>query len=108
MIVVPVEHHENLYAIPDDLGRDLFAAARRAAVALKRAYGCPGTSTRQHNEPAGDQEVWHFHWHVFPRWPGDLLYERSGSWASHEAMAERAALLRVAYAAGTDPGHTAC
>lgn len=98
VIVVPVEHHENLYTIPDGLGGDLFAAARRAALAVKAAYGCPGTSTRQHNEPAGDQEVWHFHWHVFPRWPGDRLYEQRGYWADQAAMAERAALLRAAYA----------
>ncbi|MER5390020.1 RtcB family protein [Saccharopolyspora sp. NPDC002686] len=29
---------------------------------------------RQHNEPAGDQDVWHHHVHVFPRYPGDDLY----------------------------------
>lgn len=98
MIVVPAEHHENLYTIGDALGADLFGAARRAALALKAAYGCPGTSTRQHNEPAGDQEVWHFHWHVFPRWPGDRLYALDGAWADRAEMAERAELLRAAYA----------
>jgi len=108
VIVVPAEHHESLYTVPDALGGDLFAAARRAALALKAAYGCPGTSTRQHNEPAGDQEVWHFHWHVFPRWPGDRLYEESGYWAPRDQMAARAERLRAAYAKGTDTGHTAC
>ena len=28
-----------------------------------------------HNGPGGDQEVWHYHLHVFPRWEGDDLYE---------------------------------
>jgi histidine triad (HIT) family protein len=32
-------------------------------------------STRQHNEPAGNQDVWHLHVHVFPRYPGDQLYK---------------------------------
>ena len=99
MIVVPTAHSENLYEVPYDVGGDLFAAARRAALALKAAYGCPGTSTRQHNEPGGDQEVWHFHWHVFPRWPGDGLYEETGFyWADRAEMAERAERLRAAYA----------
>ncbi len=31
-------------------------------------------STRQHNEPAGYQDAWHHHVHVFPRYPGDNLY----------------------------------
>jgi histidine triad (HIT) family protein len=44
---------------------------------MKRAYGCDGTSVRQHNEPAGDQDVWHYHLHVFPRYAGDDLYRSS-------------------------------
>lgn len=97
VIVVPTVHVENLYDVPDALGGPLFAAARRAALALKAAYGCPGTSTRQHNEPAGDQEVWHVHWHVLPRWPGDAV-DGSPAWAPPEEMAERAVQLRAAYA----------
>jgi histidine triad (HIT) family protein len=46
-------------------------------LALKKAYACDGVSTRQHNEPAGGQDVWHYHLHVFPRFAGDDLY-RSG------------------------------
>jgi histidine triad (HIT) family protein len=30
-----------------------------------------GISTRQHNEPAGDRDVWHRHVHVFARQHGD-------------------------------------
>ncbi len=44
---------------------------------MKAAYGCDGVSTRQHNEPAGNQDVWHFHLHVFPRYVDDQLYLRS-------------------------------
>jgi histidine triad (HIT) family protein len=29
---------------------------------------------RQHNEPAGNQDAWHYHVHVFPRYAGDALY----------------------------------
>jgi histidine triad (HIT) family protein len=74
VVVIPVRHFENLYDLPDDLARPLLSATRRVALALKSAYGCPGTSTRQHNEPAGNQEVWHYHVHVFPRYPDDALY----------------------------------
>jgi histidine triad (HIT) family protein len=44
------------------------------AIAIRSTYGCDGTSTRQHNEPAGYQDVWHYHVHVFPRYHDDLLY----------------------------------
>ena len=34
---------------------------------MKQAFHCDGISTRQHNEPAGYQDDWHLHLHVFPR-----------------------------------------
>jgi hypothetical protein len=40
---------------------------------MRDAFGCEGISTRQHNGPAGNQDVWHFHLHVFPRYPNDGL-----------------------------------
>ncbi|MCA9882765.1 MAG: HIT family protein [Anaerolineae bacterium] len=74
VIIVPNEHIENLYAMPFDTGGHILAAARRIALAFKSVYECDGTSTRQHNEPAGYQEVFHYHLHVFPRYEGDELY----------------------------------
>jgi histidine triad (HIT) family protein len=96
LLVIPTAHHENLYDLPDELGTPLLRAIRRAAMALKAAEACDGVSTRQHNEPAGNQDVWHFHTHVFPRWEGDRLYAAE-PWAPDRAhMAERAARLRAA------------
>lgn len=76
VLVIPNLHIENLYEFPPALGADLITVTQQVAIAMKAAYGCHGVSTRQHNEPAGDQDVWHFHQHVFPRWAGDRLYER--------------------------------
>ena len=77
VILVPNAHHENIYELPDELGASLFCASRRIALAMKAAFGCDGVSTRQHNEPAGNQDVWHFHLHVFPRYADDDLYLRT-------------------------------
>jgi len=48
--------------------------ARQTAIAFKQEYKCDGVSARQHNEPAGNQDVWHYHLHVFPRYKNDNLY----------------------------------
>jgi len=56
---------------------------------MRRSYGCAGISTRQHNEPAGDQSVWHYHVHVSPRFPADNLY-RSLDSSHHPTRSERA------------------
>jgi histidine triad (HIT) family protein len=77
VLVVPNEHYENVYDIPDAVLAAIQVMGKRVALAMKAAYGCDGTSFRQHNEPGGDQEVWHYHLHVFPRYAGDQLYVRS-------------------------------
>jgi histidine triad (HIT) family protein len=78
VLVVPNTHYENVYDIPDDALAAVQILGKRIALALKAAYGCDGTSFRQHNEPAGNQDVWHYHLHVFPRYHDDQLYVRSG------------------------------
>jgi histidine triad (HIT) family protein len=71
LLVAPKEHIENLYALPLELAEPLLAATQRAANALKIALSCDGISIRQHNEPAGGQDVWHYHTHIFPRYIND-------------------------------------
>lgn len=86
VLIVPRAHYENLYDMPDELLASVIVMAKRIAIAMKTAYGCDGTSLRQHNEPGGNQDVWHFHLHVFPRWEGDRLYQRTDE--SREVGAE--------------------
>lgn len=74
VLVVPNPHYEHVYELPDEFGEPLLRAVRRISLAMKLAYECPGISTAQHNEPAGNQDVWHYHMHVFPRFEGDDLY----------------------------------
>ena len=93
-LVVPIEHHENVYELPPRLGTPIQAAVREIALALKSALGCDGISTRQHNEPAGNQDVWHHHTHVFPRWHGDGLYGSRSFEPPLEEVNRMAALLR--------------
>jgi histidine triad (HIT) family protein len=77
LLVVPNEHYENVYAIPDLSLAAVYRTAKASAAALASALGAEGTSMRQHNEPGGGQDVWHFHVHVFPRRTDDRLYERN-------------------------------
>ena len=74
VIIVPNQHFENLYDLPEELGHKIFDYSKIIAVALKKAYSCDGISTKQHNEHAGSQEVWHYHLHIIPRYEGDEHY----------------------------------
>ena len=73
-LVVPNKPYENLYVMPDDLLGELHAFSKRLALAFKAVYGCDGVMVRQHNEPAGSQDVWHYHLHVIPRFADDGSY----------------------------------
>ena len=97
VLVIPVEHHENVYDLPIELGTALQRSIRDTAVAMKVAFGCDGVSTRQHNEPAGNQDVWHYHVHVFPRFQDDDLYRLSSTHVPAEQVREYADRLRAAW-----------
>jgi histidine triad (HIT) family protein len=73
-IVVPNEHFENIFDLPEKYAIPIQHAARRVALAMKAAFACQGVSLRQHNESAGYQDVWHYHLHVTPRFVDDQLY----------------------------------
>ncbi|WP_353650057.1 HIT domain-containing protein [Nakamurella sp. A5-74] len=75
-LVCNTDHVENLYGLSVAQNAALFGLVQRVAVAMHSSYGCDGISIRQHNEPAGDQDLWHVHVHVFPRYAGDELYRR--------------------------------
>jgi histidine triad (HIT) family protein len=103
VIVVPNEHVADLESAPDDVLGEVFAAARRVAQAMRSAYGCAGTSLRQHNGAAAGQEIDHLHVHVFPRHADDRLYERNGEhrFAPPEERAALAERLRRTLEAGS-------
>jgi histidine triad (HIT) family protein len=95
-LVVPRSHHENLLDTPPDFGADIQRASRKLALAMQTALGCEGISTRQHNGPAGDQDVWHFHQHVIPRYSGDELWKGHKQVYAEQERLELAARLRAA------------
>jgi len=73
-VVIPNEHFENIYDLPIYFATRIHELTRSVALAMKAAYACDGVSTRQHNEPAGNQDVWHYHIHVTPRYRNDEFY----------------------------------
>ena len=98
LLVVTKGHYENVFDLPAELGTSIQAAVRDAAVALKSAFGCDGVSTRQHNEPAGNQDVWHYHVHVFPRYEGDDLYQSTDAyWPPADEVRELADRVRAVW-----------
>lgn len=80
VLVVPNEHFENIYELPSVMAAEIHKVAQLTALAMKDTYKCDGISTRQHNEPAGNQDVWHYHLHIYPRYEEDQLYLTKGDY----------------------------
>lgn len=100
-LLVPREHHEAIWDLPDELVGPLFANARLLAVAVREAMGSRGVFVANNNLVS--QSVPHLHVHVVPRNPKDGLrgffwprrkYEADDE-AAAAAEAIRAAVARL-------------
>ncbi|MCI0610867.1 MAG: HIT domain-containing protein [Anaerolineae bacterium] len=93
-IIVPNEHFENIYDLPLSYAQDIHRVAKMLALTMKAVYACEGVSTRQHNEPAGSQDVWHYHLHVTPRYIDDNYYATQRERMSISERAKHAEKIR--------------
>ncbi|MDA0791515.1 MAG: HIT family protein [Proteobacteria bacterium] len=94
VLVIPNQHFENLYSLPDEFAVPLQSLTRRIAIAMKHAYGCDGISLRQHNEPGGGQDVWHYHIHIYPRYRDDEYFPAKSTARPIAERVSQAALVR--------------
>jgi len=77
-LVIPKEHHEMVFDMPDVLLKDIIVVAKRTALAVKTALAAEGINLFQSNGRAAMQIIPHYHMHIIPRWKNDTL--KVGSW----------------------------
>jgi len=73
MLVVPKNHAENIFEIPESDLATLIKAVKKCAGAAKDVLRADGVTILQLNGKASDQIVPHLHIHVIPRWENDGL-----------------------------------
>jgi len=100
VLIIPNGHFENIYELPSVYSAKIHDFEKRVAIAFKEVYKCDGVSSRQHNEPDGNQDVWHYHLHVFPRYKDDRLYTSEKRATTVEERAAYASKLREYFAGG--------
>ncbi len=67
-LVVPKQHVKDIYELDEATGSEIMKELIKTAKAVKKGLGSDGVYIAQANEPAGGQEVFHLHFHVYPRW----------------------------------------
>jgi histidine triad (HIT) family protein len=78
-LVIPKEPSRNLLDISEASWLAVMRTVRRLAPVIKEASGAPGINIAMNNEPAANQEVFHAHVHIIPRFEGDgvLSYSKT-------------------------------
>lgn len=72
-LVIPKEHYETIFEIPEELIAYLHRIVKRVALAIEKAAKADGISIFQQNGKAAGQEIFHLHVHVVPRYEGQKL-----------------------------------
>lgn len=88
VLIVPKKHVATIYELDDETADAVFRLTVRVAKAVKAALKPDGLNLLQANEPAGQQEVFHFHNHVIARYEGDRDRVRFGWKAVFPARSE--------------------
>lgn len=70
-LVVPKPHVSDIYSLSDELGAALMRQTVRIARAVKAGLRADGVYITQANEIAAGQDVFHLHFHIYPRWLDD-------------------------------------
>ena len=70
-LVVPKEHFDNLYEMPDETASKVLVLAKKMITKMTKALGCDGFNVLQNNNECAGQTVFHFHMHLIPRYNGD-------------------------------------
>lgn len=67
-LLIPKTHCKDLFDMPEEVARNLYAAAPKVANAIKSAFNPVGMNTVNNNGAAAGQTVFHYHLHLIPRY----------------------------------------
>ncbi len=67
-LVIPKEHYADIFDTPNELLGKVHQATKKVAVAVKQAVNADGISIIQQNGRAANQDIFHLHVHVIPRY----------------------------------------
>ncbi len=71
VLLIPKEHYENLYNIPDETMQKAGPIIKKLALMVKKGTDAEGVNLGMNNEKAAGQLVPHAHFHIMPRFFND-------------------------------------
>lgn len=67
-LLIPKQHCQDLFTMPEDVAANLYKAAPKVANAIKAAFNPVGLNTVNNNGAFAGQTVFHYHLHFIPRY----------------------------------------
>ncbi|PKK92931.1 MAG: diadenosine tetraphosphate hydrolase [Tenericutes bacterium HGW-Tenericutes-6] len=98
-LVVPKKAYPNIYEMDTNILKEVIAVTQKIAVAVKDAFHASGVNILSNNDEIAGQTVFHFHFHVIPRYAKDdvkFQFTNFMGSISHEEYKERAHLIKAA------------
>ena len=77
-LILPKNHYANIYEIPEDTAGEVMKLAKKMAIHMTEKLNCDGFNLVQNNGEVAGQTVFHFHYHLIPRYKDDnqnILWE---------------------------------
>lgn len=94
-LIIPREPAQDIFDLSTAALGQLVATTQRVARAVKAAFDPPGMMIVQLNGADAGQTVFHIHFHVIPRYPGEGLTLHSRSVADPSDLRDHAARIRA-------------
>ncbi|MBN1175021.1 HIT family protein [Candidatus Woesearchaeota archaeon] len=73
LLVVPRQHHENIFDIPEETLKQLATISKKMSLLVKERLGATGVNVLNASGKSAQQSVMHFHFHIVPRFDDDGL-----------------------------------
>jgi histidine triad (HIT) family protein len=70
-LVIPKLHYVNIFDVPDEELREVISVVGKLSKMYQRQLGLKGLQVINSNGRAGQQDVFHLHYHIVPREMGD-------------------------------------
>lgn len=72
-LIVPKKHYADLYDIPESVLAELIGVAKKLALSYRQKINATGMNLLHASGRDGQQTVFHFHFHLLPRFRDDGL-----------------------------------
>lgn len=98
-LVVPKKPYKTIFEIPDDVLENCIKVVKKVSLACKSVFPLKGLNILNNNEPVAGQSVFHFHFHVIPRYEAHditIEFENNNKSIPQEEYKKRALMIQEA------------